>query len=72
MTEVGIAVGALDLDPLHPVAGVIEKTHAFLIDRFEEAWPTTAGVELTLGIEKQLVAADAVISASTGFIPVHA
>src|SRR6185295_13426695 len=53
--EVGAAVGAAHLDPLHPVRGVLDVLHG-VGDRLVEARPAAAGVELGVGLEQHVLA----------------
>src|SRR3954447_9467863 len=49
--EVGAAVGAAHLDPLHPAGGVLDVLHS-VGHRLVEARPAAAGVELRVGLEE--------------------
>src|SRR5262245_498864 len=63
MTEVGIAAGAQNLHPSHPVAPVLFGDDVLAGDRLEEAGPAGAGVELRVRGEEREPAADARVDA---------
>jgi hypothetical protein len=51
MTEMRAASAARDFRAGHPVARVLFGVDIVLADRFEEARPAGAGIELGIGIE---------------------
>ena len=63
MTQMGIAAGTLDLDPMHAVAEVVEAANGGVTDRLKVARPATAGIELGIRIEQRRITAGAVIDA---------
>src|ERR1700678_257930 len=61
VAQMSVAPGALHLISLHPVRIVLLYLDVFFGDGLIEAGPSRAGFEFRFGIEKDRVAADAVV-----------
>ena len=46
MSEMAIAAGAANFNPMHSVAVVVQQDHAIFGGHSEERWPAAAGIEL--------------------------
>jgi hypothetical protein len=66
MAEMGIAPGAKNLCPSHPVAYVFTEKDILLGDGSPEARPSGVGVELFIGAEEGGVATDATVKPRIG------
>src|SRR5208337_617491 len=70
VAQMGLALIAHDLHPLHAMAGIGHFADSLAIDRFPETRPAGAGIELGLGIEQRCAAADATIGPVFMAIPI--
>ena len=61
MPQMSVATAAQNLVPLHPMGVVPLRFDIFFRDGLVEARPARAGLELGLGIEKNRIAADAMV-----------
>src|SRR5581483_326046 len=72
VAEVRAAAAALDLGADHAVARVLDLGDGVLVERLPEARPAGARLELGLGREERLPAADAAVGARVVVVPVSA
>ena len=72
MTQVGIAIGAHDLDPCHAVTGIGFSIDVSSDPRSCEAGPTAPGVEFVVRVKQRRAATDAGVNAGILAIVVFA